>query len=181
MLFGIVIACVLNVGYRVVYYTLFDNFASYELSWFSIATGTICFGILVPLISNIGPTRLALGKNLRTSLDVTRRSSLIEEVSVTFNRLNDVSFSFNEVALGISLTLLGFVVYVFIPQALIQERMIEFFLILNMILVLIALGLTFVATVILPSLQRVVLKFLIFLNPKDRCLESLTKKRLESM
>ena len=129
MLFGIVIAFVLNVGYRVVYYTLFDNFASYELTWFSIATGTICFGILVPLVSNIGPTRLALGKNLRTSLDVTRKSAVTDEVSVTFKRIKDVSFSFNEVALGISLTFLGFVVYVFIPQALIQERMIEFFLI----------------------------------------------------
>ena len=36
---------------------------------------TILMGVVVPLLSNIGPTREALSKNLRTSLDASRRNA----------------------------------------------------------------------------------------------------------
>ena len=119
MILGVAIAYVLNIGMRMAMFIVFGNYATYELSLMSIVTGILCFGIFVPLISNIGPTRLALGKNLRTSLDATRRNNAAgEEVSVTFQRLKDVSFSFKEVLFGLSLTLIGFVVYVFIPASI---------------------------------------------------------------
>ena len=152
MCIGILIAFVLNVGAKMWIYLLFGNFGSYQLSTNAIVSGTVCFGVVVPLISNVGPTRVALGKNLRQSLDANRRSTIGEEVSVTFKRLKDISFSLNETLLAFTLTLLGFLVYVFIPASLIRGEMAVFFLIMNLILVAIALGMTFIATVILPPM-----------------------------
>ena len=80
-----------------------------------------------------------------------------------------------------TLTLLGFLVYVFIPASLIRNDMAVFFLIMNLILISIAIGMTFIATVILPSMQSLVLRLIMCLNPWDRCIEGITKKRLESM
>ena len=133
MVCGVIIAYVLNIGCKMGIYMIFGNSGNYELSNESVIAGTLCFGIIVPFLSNIGPTRLALGKNLRTSLDSTRRSTVAEEVSVTFKRLQDISFSFSEVTFGVVLTLIGFVVYVFIPTSLFREDMTLFFLILNVI------------------------------------------------
>ena len=182
MLIGLAIAYVFNTAMRLVLFSVFGNSTAYAMNPFSVFCGIVLFGVFVPLISNIGPTRLALGKNLRTSLDATRRSNAAgDEVSVTFRRLKDISFSFTEVGFGIALTTLGFVVYVFIPGSLITNHMTVFFLILNLVLILIALGLTFIATIILPPLQIVVLKLIMFVSRKNRCLEVITRKRLESM
>ena len=182
MLIGLAIAYVLNCGVKVFLFNMFGNYLSYQMSWVAIIFGIVCIGVCLPLISTIGPTRLALGKNLRTSLDSTRRNNTVaDEVSVTVKRLKDVSLSLNEVCFGLILTGLGFVVYVFIPAALIRQNMTMFFLILNLILVLITVGLTFVATIVLPPLQIAILKLIMFLNGGNRCLESITRKRLESM
>lgn len=45
----------------------------YGLSPFSVALATIMVGIVIPLLSNIGPTKQALSRSLRASLDASRR------------------------------------------------------------------------------------------------------------
>ena len=182
MLIGVAIAYVFNTGLRLLLFATFENFTTYAMSRSSVFLGIVLFGVFVPLISIVGPTRFALGKNLRTSLDATRRNNTTEdEASVTFRRLKDISFSFTEVGLGISLTTLGFIVYVFLPGALITDHMTVFFLIMNLVLISIAIGLSFIATIILPPLQIAVLKIIMCLSWKNRCLEVITRKRLDSM
>ena len=73
MLIGLAIAYVMNTGIRLMMFTIFGNASSYSLELIPVLIGILVFGIFVPLISNIGPTRLALGKNLRTSLDATKK------------------------------------------------------------------------------------------------------------
>ena len=80
-------ALVLNDSFReTVYYTSHYS-GEYGLSADSILVSTLLMGILVPLISNIGPTREALSKNLRASLDATRRNGSGDQVSAIVKRL----------------------------------------------------------------------------------------------
>ena len=73
MLIGLFIAYVLNIAMRLAMFTVFGNASTYALETVPVLLGILTFGVCVPLISNIGPTRLALGKNLRTSLDATKK------------------------------------------------------------------------------------------------------------
>ena len=61
-----------------------------------------------------------------------------------------MTFSYAEVGFGLALTMFGFIVYIFIPGSLIKGDLGTFFFILNMILLTIAMGLTFVCTIIYP-------------------------------
>ena len=47
----------------------------------------LLFGLVVPIFSIIGPTKEALGKNLRGSLDASRRSGDNEGVTATLKEL----------------------------------------------------------------------------------------------
>ena len=73
MIIGLAIAYVMNTGIRLTMFTIFGNASTYNLDAVPVLLGILAFGVCVPLVSNIGPTRLALGKNLRTSLDATRK------------------------------------------------------------------------------------------------------------
>ena len=73
MLIGLCIAYVLNTAMRLAMFTVFGNGSTYALETVPVLFGILTFGVCVPLISNIGPTQLALGKNLRTSLDATKK------------------------------------------------------------------------------------------------------------
>ena len=91
-----------------------------------------------------------------------------------------MTFSFAEVGFGLALTMFGFIVYIFIPGSLIKGDMGTFFFILNMILLSIALGLTFVCTLIYPFAQKLVLWTLSLLCCSRKCLSDLARQRLES-
>ena len=87
LLLGLMVALLLNDSFReVVFYT--SHYAGeYGLSIDSILVSTILMGFLVPLISNIGPTREALSKNLRASLDASRREGSNDGVSAVVKKL----------------------------------------------------------------------------------------------
>ena len=87
LLLGLLVALLLNDAFReCVYYT--SHYAGdYGLSLDSVLVSTILMGFLVPLISNIGPTREALSKNLRSSLDATRRNGSGDQVTALVQKL----------------------------------------------------------------------------------------------
>ena len=70
---GVVIAFALNTGLREGIFILSENYESYELTYWSIVLGVL-FGLLMPQLANFLPIKAALGKNLRSSLDLNRRS-----------------------------------------------------------------------------------------------------------
>lgn len=67
----------------------------------------------MPLLAILLPIKQALGKNLRTSLDLNHRSN--NEKSVTVQKLEDLGLSPNQTLVGIMLVVLGFITYYCVP------------------------------------------------------------------
>ena len=93
MVLGLIIAIVLNDGLREYFYYSLHYAGDYGLSKDSILVSVIMMGLVVPLLSNIGPTREALTKNLRSSLDASRRDGGDESISVVKSKLQDIALS----------------------------------------------------------------------------------------
>lgn len=70
---GVICAIVLNVGGRFAIFTVAFNYTDFALSTNALILA-VFFGLIVPLMANILPTQSALGKNLRTSLDLNHRA-----------------------------------------------------------------------------------------------------------
>jgi hypothetical protein len=68
------------------------NESSFALSSISLWIG-ILFGIIMPLLAILLPIQAALGKNLRTSLDLNHRANT--EKSVSVQKLEDLGLSPN--------------------------------------------------------------------------------------
>lgn len=83
VILGLVVAMVLNEGLREAMFLALDNAGTYGLSRASILTSIALFGFIMPILAIVGPTAEALGKNLRASLDPSRRNGANEGVSVS--------------------------------------------------------------------------------------------------
>ena len=70
---GVLVAFALNTGLREGIFLISENYESYELTYWSIVLGVL-FGLFMPQLANYLPIKAALGKNLRSSLDLNRRS-----------------------------------------------------------------------------------------------------------
>ena len=132
MLFGLVISLVLNEGFREAMFITLRNASNYGLPASAVLVAFFLFGFIVPIISIIGPTHEALSKNLRASLDASRRNGDGESVSATVKKLQDWSMSRREILLGIFLVTFGFLTYYLIPFALIIESWGLFFRLLHL-------------------------------------------------
>ena len=119
VLSGLLISLVLNEGFQEVFFIFVKNSKEYGLPAAAILVSLIIFGIVTPVISIAGPTREALDKNLRSSLDASRRSD--ESVSYTVTRLKQMGLSRMQILLGIFLFFYGFITYYFIPYSLLKE------------------------------------------------------------
>ena len=97
-------------------------------------------------MANYFPIKAALGKNLRTSLDLNRRS--LEEVGVKMQKLADVGMSVNQFIVAIMLVIIGFSTYYVIPMAFFKQKQILLFVLLTLLLILIIIGLTFICVLI---------------------------------
>ena len=73
MIGGIIVAYIMNIGLRESIFLAAKNALSYNLTKSSLVLG-ICFGILMPFISNYVPIKNALDKSLRKSLDQSKRT-----------------------------------------------------------------------------------------------------------
>ena len=83
VLLGLTIAIVLNEGFEEFMFIALNNAGTYGITAASIISVVILFGFLLPICSIVGPTREALGKNLRASLDPSIRNGANESVSAT--------------------------------------------------------------------------------------------------
>jgi len=106
--------------------------------WLGIVTG-----LFIPFLSNISPIKQALGTNLRDALDKFRPS--IDFVEVEMIRYERMGLSWNQVMISATLFLFGLLTYYFIPQAAFNRDFQQFLYLLNALLLLIILGLTFMA------------------------------------
>ena len=73
LMLGLIVAHLLNDLFREGFYYTSRYAGDYGLSFSSVLVSAILMGFLVPIVANVGPTREALAKNLRASLDASRR------------------------------------------------------------------------------------------------------------
>mmetsp|Transcript_1248 Transcript_1248/g.778 ORF Transcript_1248/g.778 Transcript_1248/m.778 type:complete len:141 (+) Transcript_1248:1072-1494(+) len=138
----------LNIAIRIFLFTLSQNASAYRLSSSALILGFLV-GLLMPVISNIIPIQRALGKNLRSSLDLYHRA--VNELTVSVKRIQDMGLSSKQLIVGITLVVMGILTYYVAPMSFLMENYTLFFFILNMVLIFMILGLSFIAMTILPA------------------------------
>lgn len=174
---GIIVAAVMNLGMRHVLYNLTNNTSSYGLSNTSMLIG-FCIGFFLPLISNIIPIQKALGKNLRASLDPMHRSA--GELLVQIKSLEKFGLSLNQLLMSFMLVVLGILTYYVAPAAFLLGQFEVFFGILNSLLLMMILGLTFISILLLPTVMNFFIHVFMYINGKDIKLKVIVMKNLKS-
>lgn len=174
---GIAVALTFNVLIRFMIYALTGNAAGFGLSTMSLVIG-ISFGIIMPLISILLPIQAALGKNLRSSLDLNHRSN--NEKSASVQRLEDMGLSPTQTIIGLMLVGYGFVTYYLVPLTFFNEQMKWYLLIFDALLIMIILGLTFLSLLLFEHLEKGLLTILMWTCARpDRKLKGVIERNLD--
>jgi len=172
---GMILSATLNSGLRWYIFNTSKNSTTYWLS-VSAALSGIIIGALMPILSNIWAIKRALGKKIRDSLDVFHTG--LNEVMIRIIKLENYGLSIFEITLGITLTLMGVITYYFLPASFLFNRLDLFFFILNMILVGMIIGLTFLCFLIFPYVQMGIIYVFTFVFSFDLKLRPLILKNL---
>jgi hypothetical protein len=137
---------------------------------------TLAVGVALPLISNIGPIRKAVGTSLRDALDVSRKKK-VDDFTVKLTQLNQIGISPVQLILGLFFTLSGFCMYYFVPLSIMYHLPTLFFFIFMSILFTMLVGLILLATLALPPLETFLLRIL---TSRDRTLRPIVRANLRS-
>lgn len=113
-----------------------------EVNQTTIILGVVT-GLFIPFLSNIIPIRQALGNSLRNALDKFRPS--LDDIEVEMIRFENKGISFNQIMMSTTLLSCGILSYYYIPKAAMKKDFQAFLYLLNVLLLLIILGLTFLA------------------------------------
>ena len=154
LFFGVIIAFSLNLLMREGIFIASSNAGSYQLTFWSVVLGII-FGLFMPQLANYLPIKAALGKNLRSSLDLNRRNK--DQIGVKMQRLEDVGMDINQFIVAVMLVVIGFSTYYVIPMAFFKQEQILLFVLLNLLLILIIIGLTFLCVLVFEYLESALL------------------------
>ena len=95
----------------------------------------------MPMFNNIWGIKRALSKNIKDPLNLF--NTVVNEIIIKIIKLENYGVSVFETTLGLTLTMMGIVTYYFIPSAFLYNRLDIFFLILNLILIGMIIGITF--------------------------------------
>jgi hypothetical protein len=171
------VAYLLNIIVRYLIFSLAQNTTDYNISGGALILGSV-LGLLLPFVANVLPIKRALGKNLRESLDMYHRS--VNELQVSIKRLEEMGFSLNQMIVAVLLVMLGGITYYVGPLSWVYENYSLFFFVINFILIMMILGLSFVSILLLPFIQNLFLKLFLLIMRKDKILERVVQKNLES-
>ena len=154
IVFGILVASVINLALRMIIFMYAANSESYNLTKVSMIIGAV-FGLTMPMISNYFPIQSAMGKNLRNSLDLNRRSN--DEVGIKVEKLEDAGISVNQLIISLILIVVGFSCYYLVPYAIFKQKYTWVFMLLNLVLILVIIGLTFICMLLFEYIERLLL------------------------
>jgi len=174
---GLILAGIANYFLRDLLFTLTNNSTTYALSINSIWIG-VGIGTILPLISNIIPIKRALGKNLRSSLDLYHRQ--VTEMTISVKNMAEIGLSPAQLVFSITLIVSGIATYYVAPVAFLFRNFELFFLILNAILLMMVLGLTFISILLFPLLQGLLIRLFLCCNRKDRKLYAIISKNMDA-
>ena len=126
----------------------------YSISMWAAITGLV-FGLVMPVLANYLPIKAVMGQNLRNSLDLNRRTE--DQFGVKMQKLEDVGMSTNQILMSIMLVGIGFSTFYCIPLCFVKGKTTLFFLILQLVLFLIVIGLAFIATLVFSRFEKLIL------------------------
>ena len=92
-------------------------------------------------------------------------------MAVQIKSLEKYGLSLNQFFLGLGLLVLGILTYYVAPQAFLFQRFEIFFGIMNLLLILMILGLTYVSILVLPLMQRWLVHVFLCCCRRDRKLK----------
>lgn len=137
---GVAIAAVLNVILRLFVFLYSASTYTFLFTAGSTMLG-VCLGLAMPMLTNIWAIQRALGKKIRESLNIFNNE--VNEVVIRVIKLANFGISLFEVFLGITLSVMGILIYYIVPVSFLYNRLDIFFLIMSTILVMMIIGLSF--------------------------------------
>eukprot|EP00672_Neobodo_designis_P017589 CAMPEP_0174835642 /NCGR_PEP_ID=MMETSP1114-20130205/5510_1 /TAXON_ID=312471 /ORGANISM="Neobodo designis, Strain CCAP 1951/1" /LENGTH=1146 /DNA_ID=CAMNT_0016069595 /DNA_START=80 /DNA_END=3520 /DNA_ORIENTATION=+ len=109
-------------------------------------------GIIVPVVGNAGPVRAAMSQSLRDALDVYRNK--MNETTVVATKLAELGMDPFTMMMAWLLVIVGFLVYYLVPLAFIFNELWLFFLVMNIILIMMLFGLCLITGTLQVFLER---------------------------
>lgn len=151
--------------------------SEYNLSNWAIFL-SILIGFIMPIISNIMPISRVLSKTLSDSLESTHR--IVDNFTLNVMKLEEMGVSISQTINALTLVTMGFIGFYLAPRALINKNIPNFMTILNLILMFLLAGLTILTSVLQQYLEKMLLKFILLFCYKDRKLEPIINKNMDS-
>ena len=137
----------------------------------------IVIGISIPLISSYFPIKKVLNSNLKENLSFFNKK--ISEIVIIMIKLENIGISTSSLIISITLITIGILTYYVGPLSFLFLNSRLFLFIMLGILMAILIGLIVLTQILVPYLQKFILKIIMFLSFKDRNLHLLVSKNLE--
>ena len=112
-------------------------------------------------MSNFGPIRTAVATSLRDALDIQRKKKP-DDLTVTLTKLENLGISPLQTLIGLIFTVLGFLLYYFMPLSMFYQIWMLFFFILMSIIFAMIVGMVFLFQMLIPTLERTFIKMITF-------------------
>ena len=175
-LFGLVTAYIAN------------NFVAFLFNWYTdlvmpffLSTSNLIFGIIaglsIPLISSYFPIKKCLDDNLRETLTIFNKK--IGDLVVSIIKLENLGVSPTTLIAALTMIVIGLLTYYVAPLSFIFLNTSLFLFIMIGILITMLIGLIILTQLLVPYLQKFILKIIMFLSFKDRNLHLIVIKNLE--
>jgi hypothetical protein len=166
------------VGVKVAIYSLMKFPIDTYIDFYTVVVA-VSLGLVVPQLTNMGPIRDLLASTLRDSLDTTRKGKP-DELSLTMTKIKELGLSPMQLVIGIVFTVVGFVVYYFVPLSIVNNQQNVLFMVLLMLLFGMIMGMIFIGSLLIPTLEGFFLSVILFIRRKDQLLRPIVKKNLEA-
>jgi hypothetical protein len=137
----------------------------------------IVVGISIPLISSYFPIKKVLNSNLKENLSIFNKK--ISEIVVYMIKLENIGISPTSLLASIILIVIGIFTYYVSPLSFIYLNQKLFLFIMLGILILMILGLIILSQLLIPHLQKIILKIIMFFFYKDRNLHLIILRNLD--
>ena len=165
-----------------------NNFVAFLFNWYTalvmpffLSTYNVIFGIFVglsiPLVSSYFPIKKSLEDNLRETLAIFNKK--IGDLVVSIIKLENLGVSPTTLIAAITLIVIGLLTYYLAPMSFILLNSQMFLFIMIAILITMLLGLIILTQLLVPYLQKLILKIIMIFSCKDRKLQLIVLKNLE--
>ena len=137
----------------------------------------VVVGISIPLISSYFPIKKVLNSNLKENLSLFNKK--FSEIVVYMIKLENIGISPTTLIASIILISIGIFTYYVSPLSFIYLNQRLFLFIMLGILILMILGLIILSQILIPHLQKLILKIIMFFFYKDRNLHLIILRNLD--